>query len=179
MYLHPVRPNFSLSDLEFADFCLVSFCVVSRQTWPRLCAATVSYHCRGAENMLILRHSRSEYVSWVTCKPSHPHPLPVNGSYACENNSTLNGLLKTELAFQGCKSVRKLYTARAYFIQLQTLCLVRTNALEILSELMSLRLVRHAFDCACCKQWFGCESISRCECPLLIINTTFDVTLYR
>ncbi|EKM48811.1 glycoside hydrolase family 3 protein [Phanerochaete carnosa HHB-10118-sp] len=25
----------------------------------------------------------------------------VNGSYACENNATLNGLLKTELAFQG------------------------------------------------------------------------------
>ncbi|KIP12629.1 glycoside hydrolase family 3 protein [Phlebiopsis gigantea 11061_1 CR5-6] len=25
----------------------------------------------------------------------------INGSYACENNSTLNGLLKTELAFQG------------------------------------------------------------------------------
>lgn len=25
----------------------------------------------------------------------------VNGTYACENNSTLNGLLKTELAFQG------------------------------------------------------------------------------
>src|SRR5258708_40205606 len=29
-------------------------------------------------------------------------PLVVNETYACENNQTLNGLLKTELGFEGC-----------------------------------------------------------------------------
>ena len=36
----------------------------------------------------------------------------VNGSWACENEKTLNGLLKGEFGFQGCESTDKLVSLK-------------------------------------------------------------------
>ena len=35
---------------------------------------------------------------------NHCSCVKVNGSFACENNATINGMLKTEFGFQGCTS---------------------------------------------------------------------------
>jgi hypothetical protein len=49
----------------------------------------------------------------------------VNGTYACENNKTLNGLLKEELGFQGCQYAQLyLRYADSLYLALQTSCLV-------------------------------------------------------
>ncbi|KAI0348700.1 beta-glucosidase [Trametopsis cervina] len=50
-------------------------------------------------------------VATVMCSYSEMTGSLVNGSYACENDKTLNGLLKGELGFQGCTSLSRYWWA--------------------------------------------------------------------
>lgn len=49
----------------------------------------------------------------------------VNSTYACENNATLNGLLKNELAFQGCKLCKPIQSHE---------CLLKGKHLDVMSD---------------------------------------------